>query len=63
MNKNEVLHNFKKHLKYLKDNSKEIEFEKIYFIKKELSIKELKKLKNKKRAYLKPLLKKDSKNF
>lgn len=51
---------FKKHFEayntYLKENNLEIEFKKLYFLKKEKAIDELKKLNKPKRYYLIPLL-------
>ena len=51
---------FKKHFenynKFLKENNLEIEFKKLYFLKKEKAIDELKKLNKPKRYYLIPLL-------
>ena len=51
---------FKKHFEdyntYLKENNLEIEFKKLYFLKKEKAIDELKKLNKPKRYYLVPLL-------
>lgn len=51
---------FKKHFKdyntYLKENNLEIEFKKLYFVKKEKAIDDLNKLNKPKRYYLVPLL-------
>ncbi len=54
---------FKKHFenynKFLKENNLEIEFKKVYFLKKEKAVEELKKLNNPKRKYLEPLFRSD----
>lgn len=54
---------FKKHFenynKFLKENNLEIEFKKLYFLKKEKAVEELKKLNNPKRKYLEPLFRCD----
>lgn len=53
---------YDKYLLYLKENNLEVEFGKIYCIKKEKFLTELEKLPNPKRAYLKPLIQEDIKN-
>ena len=54
---------FKKHFenynKFLKENNLEIEFKKLYFLKKEKAVEELKKQNNPKRKYLEPLFRCD----
>ena len=48
---------FESYYKYLKENTLEVEFVELHFLKKENGIEELKELKNPKRNYLIPLLK------
>lgn len=62
MTKNEMIEYYKNYLKYLKDNSLEMEFVKLHFINKKKTKEELDKLKNPKRSYLKCLLETDSYN-
>ncbi len=52
---------FEDYYKYLKENNLEIEFKKLYFLKKENAVEELRKLSNPKRNYLIPLLQVDLK--
>lgn len=55
--KNELNQHFEEYKEYLIRNNLEIEFNKIIFIKKENAIKELDKLSNCKRPYLRDLIK------
>lgn len=55
--KDELNQHFKEYKEYLTRNKLEIEFNKLIFIKKENAIKELDKLSNYKRPYLRNLLK------
>ena len=60
MTKAEMQEHYDKYLQYLKENSLEIEFERIHFIKKDRATEELENFKNPKRNYLKSLLEIDS---
>ena len=51
---------FNNYYKYLEQNSLEIEFKKLHFLKKKSAAKELEKLKNPKRNYLIDLMQMDS---
>ena len=55
--KNELEQHFEEYKEYLTRNKLEIEFNKLIFIKKENAIKELDKLSNYKRPYLRDLIK------
>lgn len=59
--KAEMVNHFEKHLNALQMSHLEVEFKKIYFIKKDIAVKELDKLDNPKRNYLRKLLEIDSK--
>lgn len=60
MTKAQMEQYYQDYLKYLQDNNLEIEFSKIYFIKKGRTSQELQKFKNPKRDYLEDLLQIDS---
>ena len=60
MTKDQMQEYYEKYLEYLKENNLEIEFGKIHFIKKGRVAKELEKLNNPKRNYVKSLLEMDS---
>ena len=54
--KDEMKKYFEEYYKYLKENELEVEFKKLYFLKKENAVEKLKKLSNPRRNYLVPLL-------
>lgn len=56
----EINSHFEKYYKYLKENNLEVEFKKLYFLKKEKALEILGQLSNPKRNYLIPLLQLDS---
>ena len=63
MNAKEMDNHFNKYYNYLKQNSLEIEFKKLRFLKKENAIEELMRLNNPKRNYLVPLIQMDLKGI
>lgn len=52
----EMEKHFEEYYKYLKENNLEVEFRKLYFLKKDKAVEELKKMSNPTRSYLIPLL-------
>lgn len=62
MTKNQMQEYYEQYLKYLKENNLEVEFEKVHFIKKGRTTKELENFQKPKRNYLKSLLEIDSKD-
>lgn len=60
MTAKEMQKHFEEYYKFLKENNLEIEFKKLYFIKKTNALEEVSKLENPRRNYLIPLLRIDS---
>lgn len=63
MTAEEMQHHFEEYYKYLKNYNLEMEFGRLYLLKKETALEELNKLPNPKRNYLVPLIKIDSDNI
>lgn len=61
MTEKEMEKYFEEYNEYLRKNSLEVEFGKIYLLKKETAVEEIENLKNPRRNYLLPLIKADSK--